>query len=133
MTKLNELFSLMDNAIKITVKSQYLQERSNPIEFYYFFAYNITIQNQGKSRVQLLSRYWSITDAQGNTEDIHGPGVVGKQPKIASGESFEYTSFCPLSTPIGFMEGSYRMIDDSGKEFDAIIDPFRLVAPQALN
>tara|TARA_Y100001970_G_scaffold263410_1_gene348831 strand:- start:1821 stop:2222 length:402 start_codon:yes stop_codon:yes gene_type:complete len=133
MTKLKELFSLMDNAIKITVKPQYIQERSNPIKSYYFFAYNITIQNHGQSPVQLLSRYWRITDAQGNTEDIHGPGVIGKQPKIASGESFEYTSFCPLPTPMGFMEGNYRMVDDSGEEFDAIIHPFRLVAPQVLN
>jgi len=123
----------MKNSVKITVKPNYVPERSSPVRSYYFFSYNITILNRGDTQVQLLSRYWHITDGQGNTEDIHGPGVIGEQPKLFLGEIFEYTSFCPLPTPMGFMEGSFRMIDDSGKEFDAIIKPFRLVAPQVLN
>ena len=123
----------MKNAIEITVKPNYIPERSNPVRSYYFFSYHITILNRGDKQVQLLSRYWHITDGQGNTEDVHGPGVIGKQPKMFPGEIFEYTSFCPLPTPMGFMEGSFQMIDDSGNEFDAIIKPFRLVAPQVLN
>ena len=119
--------------IKISVKPQYIQERSNPVRSYYFFSYHITIQNNSEKTVQLLSRYWHITDGEGKTEDIHGPGVVGEQPTLAPSDSFEYTSFCPLPTPVGFMEGSYRMVDGEGKEFDAIIERFRLVAPQVLN
>ena len=123
----------MKNSVKITVKPNYVPERSNPVRSYYFFSYHITILNRGDKQVQLLSRYWHITDGQGNTEDVHGPGVIGEQPKLLPGENFEYTSFCPLPTPMGFMEGSFQMIDDSGNEFDAIIKPFRLVAPQVLN
>ena len=123
----------MKNTVEITVKPNYVPERSNPVRSYYFFSYHITILNRGDRQVQLLSRYWHITDGQGNTEDVHGPGVIGEQPKLLPGEIFEYTSFCPLPTPMGFMEGSFRMIDDTGKEFDAIIKPFRLVAPQVLN
>ena len=123
----------MENEIKITVKTQYIPERSDPLKSQFFFAYHITIFNSGENATQLLSRYWHITDGQGNTEDIHGPGVIGKQPKLGPGESFEYTSFCPLPTPMGFMEGSYRMINQKGEEFDVVIEPFRLIAPQVLN
>ena len=123
----------MKNSVEITIKPNYVPERSNPVRSYYLFSYHITILNRGGNQVELLSRYWHITDGQGNTEDIHGPGVVGEQPKLFTGEYFEYTSFCPLPTPMGFMEGSFRMIDDNGNEFDTIIKPFRLVAPQVLN
>ena len=123
----------MKNSVEITVKPNYVPERSNPVRSYYLFSYHITIFNRGGNQIELLSRYWHITDGHGNTEDIHGPGVIGEQPKILPGELFEYTSFCPLPTPMGFMEGSFRMVDDSGNEFDAIINPFRLVAPQVLN
>ena len=123
----------MKNAIDITVKSHYIPERSDPVRSYFFFAYHITIKNIGSDTIQLLSRYWHITDGQGDTDDIHGPGVIGKTPKLAPGESFQYTSFCPLPTPMGFMEGSFRMVDEQGIEFDAEIKQFRLVAPQVLN
>lgn len=123
----------MKNAIDITVKSHYIPERSDPVRSYFFFAYHITIKNIGSETTQLLSRYWHIIDGQGNTDDIHGPGVIGKTPKLAPGESFQYTSFCPLPTPMGFMEGSFRMVDEQGLEFDAEIKRFRLVAPQVLN
>jgi ApaG protein len=123
----------MKPPIKITVKTQYISDRSDPVRSYYFFAYHITLTNNGNGDAQLLSRYWHITDGRGNSEDIHGPGVVGKKPHLKPGDSFEYTSFCPLPTPMGFMEGSFRMVDNNGKEFDAIIEPFRLVAPQVLN
>ena len=123
----------MKNSVKITVKPNYVPERSSPVRSYYFFSYNITILNRGDTQVQLLSRYWHITDGQGNTEDIHGPGVIGEQPKLFPGEIFEYTSFCPLQTPIGFMEGSYRMISEKGNQFDAPISQFKLIATQFLN
>ena len=123
----------MNNHIKIDIISKYIPERSSPAKSYYFFSYHVTIKNQGDLSTQLISRYWHITDGNGNTEDIHGPGVVGQTPVILPGQSFEYTSFCPLSTPIGFMEGSYRMKKQSGKEFDAVISRFRLVVPSLMN
>jgi ApaG protein len=123
----------MKNSIEITVKTQYVPDRSDPVRSYYFFAYHITITNKGDQDAQLLSRYWHITDGQGNSEDVHGPGVIGKQPHLKPGESFQYTSYCPLPTPMGFMEGNYQMVDKNGNEFDAPIASFRLVAPQVLN
>ena len=123
----------MDCPIKITVESQYIPNRSDPLKSYYFFAYHVTIVNKGNVQAQLVSRYWHITDANGNTEDVHGPGVVGKQPNLIPGKTFEYTSFCPLPTPLGTMEGSFHMVEENGREYDAIINPFRLAAAQVLN
>ena len=123
----------MKNLIKIQTLPEYLPNRSDPTRSYYFFSYQIKITNKSKKKVQLLSRYWHITDGQGHSEDIHGPGVVGKTPLIIPGDTFQYTSFCPLSTPVGFMEGSYRMISESGLEFDVKIAPFKLMAPDLLN
>ena len=123
----------MKNLIKIQALPEYLPNRSDPVRSYYFFSYQIKITNNSKKKVQLLSRYWHITDGQGHSEDIHGPGVVGKTPLIIPGDTFQYTSFCPLSTPVGFMEGSYRMISESGLEFDVKIAPFKLMAPDLLN
>ena len=123
----------MQNSIKIQAHPEFLPERSQPDKSYYFFSYNIKIINNSEIGVKLLSRYWHIKDGKGQTEDVHGPGVVGKTPSIKPKGVFEYTSFCPLQTPIGFMEGSYRMISENGKQFDAIIPQFMLIAPQFLN
>ena len=123
----------MKNNIEILASPDYLPDRSDPIKSYYFFSYQIKIVNRSVETVQLLSRYWHIVDGQGRAEDIYGPGVVGKTPILKPNDLFEYTSFCPLPTPLGFMEGSYRMLDESGKEFDAPIERFQLVAPQVLN
>ena len=123
----------MQNSIKIQAHPEFLPERSQPDKSYYFFSYNIKIINNSEIGVKLLSRYWHIKDGKGQTEDVHGPGVVGKTPSIKPKGVFEYTSFCPLQTPIGFMEGSYRMISENGKEFDAAIPRFKLVASQFLN
>ncbi len=123
----------MQNNIKIQTHPKFLPERSDPLKSYYFFSYRIKIVNNTETVVKLLSRYWKIKDGKGQTEDIHGPGVVGKTPNIKPNDFFEYTSFCPLQTPIGFMEGSYRMISENGKQFDAIIPQFKLIAPQFLN
>ncbi len=123
----------MKNNIEILTRPDYLPDRSDPIKSYYFFSYQIKIVNRSVETVQLLSRYWHIVDGQGRAEDIYGPGVVGKTPILKPNDLFEYTSFCPLPTPLGFMEGSYRMLDESGKEFDVPIERFQLVAPQVLN
>ena len=123
----------MKNNIEILTRPDYLPDRSDPIKSYYFFSYQIKIVNRSVETIQLLSRYWHIVDGQGRAEDIYGPGVVGKTPVIKPNDLFEYTSFCPLPTPLGFMEGSYRMLDESGKEFDVPIERFQLVAPQVLN
>ena len=123
----------MKNNIEIFTNPDYLPGRSDPIKSYYFFSYQIKIVNRSVETIQLLSRYWHIVDGQGRAEDIYGPGVVGKTPILKPNDLFEYTSFCPLPTPLGFMEGSYRMLDESGKEFDVPIERFQLVAPQVLN
>ena len=123
----------MQNSIKIQAHPEFLPERSQPDKSYYFFSYNIKIINNSEIGVKLLSRYWHIKDGKGQTEDVHGPGVVGKTPSIKPKGVFEYTSFCPLQTPIGFMEGSYRMISENGRQFDVDIPRFKLIAPQFLN
>ena len=119
--------------VKIEVKSRYLDEKSDPTSQRWFFAYDITISNHGDVVVQLLHRHWIITDANGKVEEVRGPGVVGEQPVLAPGESFEYTSFCPLSTPFGTMEGSYQMVTDGGVAFNAEIAQFGLSEPMTVN
>jgi ApaG protein len=119
--------------IRVQVASFYDAERSAPQESYYFFAYQVRISNVGTERAQLISREWIITDANGEVQNVQGPGVVGEQPVLAPGEFFEYTSFCPLTTPVGTMQGSYRMMVDNGESFDATIAPFSLAVPNAVN
>jgi ApaG protein len=119
--------------VRIQVKSAYLPDRSSPEEGRYFFAYRIRISNVGEETVQLISREWIITDSDGDVETVRGPGVVGEQPVLDPGQSFEYTSFCPLGTPIGSMHGSYQMVAAGGLTFDATIAPFSLAVPSALN
>ena len=121
------------HGIRVQVRSEYVPERSNPDRGHYYFAYRIRIRNEGEARVQLLSRHWVITDAHGHIEEVRGPGVVGEQPSLEPGQSFEYSSACPLGTPFGSMRGSYQMIDDNGGRFDAEIAPFQLAEPYAIN
>ena len=129
--------SLMSNAstnqIRVQVVSRYVPERSDPLKPSYFFAYRVTVSNEGDRPVRLVSRHWRIRDAYGRLEEVRGPGVVGKQPRLTPGESFEYTSYCPLPTEFGSMEGSYYMVYDEGDGFEATIARFQLVAPQAVN
>ncbi len=119
--------------IRVQVQSFYDEERSSPQENYYFFAYQVTISNVGTEKAQLVSREWIITDGNGDTQRVQGPGVVGEQPTLAPGEAFEYTSFCPLTTPVGAMHGSYLMVLGNGERFEAEIAPFSLETPNAVN
>jgi ApaG protein len=119
--------------IRVNVLAQYVPERSDPGENHWFFAYRIRISNESEETTQLVSRHWVITDAEGHVEEVRGPGVVGEQPILTPGQSFEYTSFCPLPTPFGTMQGTYQMVTRSGTRFDAHIAAFTLAEPTALN
>ncbi len=119
--------------IRVKVTPRYMPERSNPIQPLYFFAYHVTISNESHREVCLVSRYWKIRDAFGRIEEVEGKGVIGKQPVLSPMGKFEYTSFCPLPTEFGTMEGNYKMKCGSEEEFQVDIAPFQLVAPQALN
>lgn len=123
----------MTNGIMVTVKSQYIPERSSLSGRQFAFAYTVRITNEGDVTTRLESRHWIITDAAGHVEEVRGPGVVGVQPRLKPGESFEYTSWCVLATPSGEMRGTYQMVSDDGATFDADIAPFRLALPQNLN
>jgi len=119
--------------VLVDVRSAYVPGRSSPDEDYYFFAYRVRITNTGTVPVKLLSRHWIITDGSGRVEEVKGPGVVGEQPLLTKGQSFEYTSACPLRTPVGAMHGTYQMLTAEGETFDAEIAPFTLADPTALN
>jgi ApaG protein len=120
-------------AIDVQVVTQYLPEQSAPDEGRYLFAYTITVSNQGSAAAQLISRHWVITDAEGRAEEVRGLGVVGRQPLLRPGESFEYTSGCPLATPVGTMRGSYQMVGEDGASFDVSIPEFVLAMPRTLH
>jgi ApaG protein len=120
--------------IRIEVASGYLPGKSSPAEHQFLFTYRVRISNLGSETAQLLSRLWIITDAEGGVERVEGPGVVGETPVLAPGKSFEYSSFCPLSTEVGTMEGHYVMVVvATGERFEARIDPFTLSVPGAVN
>lgn len=123
----------IDYQFDVQVKTVYVPKESRPHENYHFFAYKITITNKGTNTAQLLSRHWTITDALGGVEDVKGPGVVGVQPKIQPGQTFEYESACPLGTPTGSMRGSYTMIGELGENFEIEIPEFFLIAPNCLH
>jgi ApaG protein len=116
--------------IRVTVRSFYLEDQSEPDESHFVWAYRVRIENRGREPVQLLRRTWRITDARGKTQQVHGAGVVGEQPTLEPGESYEYTSGTPLDTPSGFMVGAYHMIaPESGETFDVAIPAFSLDSP----
>ena len=121
------------DGIRVRVNSRYVPEHSDPDRGGWLFAYTVNIANEGQETVQLLSRRWIITDADGNVEEVEGPGVVGAQPVLEPGESFEYTSACPLRTAFGTMHGSYVMVRKGGERFDAEIAAFSLSTPYAVN
>lgn len=119
--------------VEVRVESRYVPEQSNPDRGGWLFAYTVSIANHGRDTVQLVSRHWVITDANGETEEVRGPGVIGAQPVLRPGESFEYTSACPLGTAFGTMHGTYRMVTEGGEPFDAEIAAFSLSTPFGLN
>lgn len=118
----------------IMVKVSYNEAESRPDSDYHFFAYKISITNNSGFPAQLMSRHWIITDSHGRVEEVRGAGVVGLQPRLASGQSFEYESVCPLSTSFGTMRGSYHMVaEQDGTQFDIEIPEFYLIAPHSLH
>ena len=123
----------LTNGIMVTVKSEYIPERSSLSSRQYAFSYTVRIENQGDETAQLRSRHWIITDGNGSVQEVRGDGVVGAQPVLRPGDNFEYTSWCVLATPSGMMRGTYQMVTDRGQTFDADIAPFRLALPQTLN
>lgn len=126
----HEGYTKITRGIRISVRSYYLADQSNPDDHHYVWAYRVKIENAGRESVQLLRRTWQITDAHGRTQHVHGAGVVGEQPMLEPGECFEYTSGTPLDTPSGFMVGAYHMvIPSSGENFDVAIPAFSLDSP----
>ena len=115
--------------IAVSVEPAYLEANSSPESSQYLWAYRVTIENQGRETVQLLSRHWMITNARGDLTEVKGPGVVGEQPVLRPGESYQYTSGAPLNTPSGMMGGAYQMESESGERFDIEIPTFSLDSP----
>ena len=123
------MYERITRGIRVCVKPAFLDDQSDPEEGHYLWSYTIRIENRGVEPVQLLSRYWHITDGTGRVQEVRGPGVVGAQPIIDPGKSFEYTSGCPLPTASGAMMGRYQMRASSGEAFEAEIPPFLLESP----
>lgn len=121
------------NKIDIEVQPNYIAEQSDPDNHHYVFSYTVSIQNNGSLPAKLLTRHWIITDGDGQTQEVKGDGVIGKQPLLKPGEGFKYTSGTFMNTPFGTMHGSYQMVLDSGEKFDAQIPSFQLSAPNTLH
>jgi ApaG protein len=121
------------NGIRVEVFSRHSPENSRPAEGEWIFQYTVRITNDGAETVQLLSRHWIIADALEQTKEVKGPGVVGEQPVLAPGQSFQYSSWCPLITPMGTMRGTYQMVRQDGSKFDIEIAPFALKAAYTVN
>lgn len=123
------MYSTTTHDIQVSVEPVFLEDQSSPDNGHFVWAYHVTIENTGRDRVQLMSRYWKITDALGRVQEVRGAGVVGEQPTLGPGESFEYTSGTPLPTESGIMVGSYNMRSESGEMFDIDIPAFSLDSP----
>jgi ApaG protein len=125
--------SAVTEGIRVEVATSYRADRSDPQQHRWLFSYTVTISNDGPAAAQLLTRHWIILDGHGQREDVRGDGVVGHQPRLEPGQSFEYTSYCVLRTSHGSMRGSYQLERDDGARFDAAIGQFPLVVPGQLN
>ena len=123
------MYDRTTRGIRIEVHPFYLEDQSTPDQGHFVWAYRVKIENVGLEPVQLLNRYWKITDAFGRIKEVRGPGVVGEQPRLGPGETFEYTSGTPLSTPSGIMAGTYEMATDDGDSFPVVVPPFSLDSP----
>lgn len=121
------------NNVRVEVESQFAPERSRPFQNDYLFHYTVKITNEGDETVQLLSRHWIATDSSGKVEEVKGPGVVGEQPILAPGESFQYTSSWGLKTSNGILRGTYQMVSEEGNHFDVEIAPFALHEPYTVH
>jgi ApaG protein len=121
--------SATTRGVTVRVSVSFLPEQSEPAKGRWFWAYHIRIENDGKQAVQLLTRHWTITDGRGRRHEVRGDGVVGEQPVIEPGQSYDYVSGCPLQTPTGTMEGSYHMVAEDGSTFEAAIPRFPLIGP----
>ena len=133
LSQLGPISDALTNNVRVEVLSRYSPENSQPLQDTWVFQYTVRITNQGVETVQLISRHWIITDAFEHTEEVQGPGVVVEQPILAPGESFKYSSWCPLKTPMGMMHGTYQMAGAGGSHFDIQIAPFALKAPYTVN
>jgi ApaG protein len=125
--------SALTDGIRVTVRSAFRPERSDPDRARWLFSYTVRIENEGERPAKLVARHWIITDATGGKEEVVGDGVIGHQPRLEPGQHFEYTSFCVLGTPHGSMKGSYRMLRDDGSTFEARIAQFPLLVPGIVN
>jgi ApaG protein len=123
------MYKAVTRGIRVTVTPRFVEEESSPNEGRFFFAYTVEITNLNTEQVQLRARYWRIVDGQGQLQEVRGAGVVGKQPVLGPGETFTYTSGCPLNTPDGTMEGVYIMVGADGQTFEATIPAFSLDSP----
>lgn len=121
------------NNVRVEVESEYAAEHSQPFQNHWFFHYTVCITNEGDETVTLISRHWIISQADGQREEVKGPGVVGEQPVLSPGESFQYTSGCPLKTSTGVMRGTYQMVTEGGDHFDVEIAPFALHEPYTIH
>jgi ApaG protein len=123
----------VDPKIRVEVETSYVEEQSDPRDKRFVFSYTITIRNEGEVPARLLTRHWIITDANGNVKEMRGDGVVGEQPYLKPGQGFRYSSGAVIETPVGTMHGTYQMVADDGRQFDAAIAPFRLAMPGVLH
>ena len=123
------MYTATTRNITVRVQPQFLAEQSDPVSDQYFWLYTINIENGGTEAVQLLNRHWIITNAVGHVEEVQGPGVIGEQPVLQPGDSFQYTSGCPLRTPSGMMVGTYEMVGPGDERFDIDIPAFSLDSP----
>lgn len=123
------MYERITRSIKVSVRPQFLDSQSRPEDSHFVWAYTITVENHGRETVTLKTRYWKITDAHGHVQEVRGAGVVGEQPTLKPGDSFTYTSGCPLKTPSGFMAGAYQMLTEAGEMFNVEIPTFSLDSP----
>lgn len=123
------MYQAITRDIRVTVQPRFLPDQSDPEKSQFVWAYKVRIENKGDVTMQLRSRHWRITDGLGRRQDVKGPGVVGETPRLRPGEAFEYTSGTPLSTPSGFMGGTYQMVSETGENFDIEIPTFSLDTP----
>jgi len=123
----------LTHGVRIKVRAKFCPEHSEPEKKFWFYQYTVTIINESDDTVQLIGRHWHISDSNGQTEEVVGKGVIGKQPVLEPGKSFTYSSNCPLSTELGSMYGCFQMVTKDGEEFDANIAPFTLSQPHLIN